>query len=383
MNSTTLLAAAVPGLEEVVASELRELGLRRLTVVEGGVVIALRPGASEDQLLATMLRCNLQLRTASRVLARLARFTAMHLDQLARPVAKIPWERYLLPGQTVDVDVTCRHSRLYHSGAVAERVAQAVHERLGRRPPVRGALPARARVVVRVVNNRITVSLDTSGEHLHKRGYRLIPGRAPLRENLAAACLRLAGWAPGHALLDPMCGSGTIVIEAALQALGRAPGLQRAFACESWPCMPPEQVARVRSQVSDVAPITNVAAVLGADRDADAVSAARRNAERAGVVDIITLTQQPLSATEAPAAAGLMLVNPPYGTRLGEVTALRDLYAAVGNLARRRLPGWRVAVLCPEPDLVAQTGLELSPVGAAFDHGGLTVTLYVTGEGLA
>lgn len=378
-----LFAVAQPGLEALVAAELAELGLGPARGVEGGV--AFRGDA------AALVAANLHLRTATRVLVRLAEFHAASFSELADGLAEVAWEKHARGGAPLRLAVraAAHKSRLYHTGAVAERVQQAVAARLGaavelvRRPedgedgPEDSSGRADMLVVVRLGRDRCTVSVDSSGEPLHRRGYRLATGKAPLRPTLAAALLAAAGWRPGEPLLDPFCGSGTIAIEAALQTSGRPAGALREFACARWPALAGAYPA-LRAAAEALSRGTcreGPVAVSASDRDPGAIEAARANARRAGVESAIALANRPFAGCEPPAASGLLVTNPPYGLRVGRARTLRDLYAHIGHALKTTFAGWRAAILCP-PELRADLGLELRPVLRART-GGLLVELAV------
>jgi putative N6-adenine-specific DNA methylase len=220
--------------------------------------------------------------------------------------------------------------------------------------------------------------VDSSGALLHRRGYRHAVAKAPLRETVAAAMLLAAEWPGTVPLIDPMCGSGTIPIEAALLARRIAPGLNRGFAFERWPeteaVMWARTVGEARAQELPRAP----APIRGSDRDAGAIEAARANAERAGVAADIEFDRRPVSAIEPPEAHGWVVVNPPYGVRVAQPRAVRDLYAALGNTLRARFSGWRFALLSPGESLERQVGLTLQQRFATL-NGGIPVRL-MTGE---
>ncbi|HVD60661.1 MAG TPA: THUMP domain-containing protein, partial [Gemmatimonadaceae bacterium] len=221
--SLEIFAVAAPGLETILARELEDLGIIGAEVVEGGV--------SFRGNIAQLYEANLALRVASRVIVRVARFHADSFHELERRAKKIPWNEYLAPGARVRFRVTCRKSRLYHSDAVAQRFADAVNARIGNvsietatdDDDSADAAPTQL-FIVRITHDDCVVSVDSSGELLHRRGYRLATGKAPLRETLAAAMVLASGWDSTRPLIDPMCGSGTIAIEAALLARGIAPG---------------------------------------------------------------------------------------------------------------------------------------------------------------
>jgi putative N6-adenine-specific DNA methylase len=332
---------------------------------------------------------NLRLRTASRVLVRVAEFRARTFFELERHGRKVPWERWVRPGRAVRLRVTSKKSKLYHEGAVAERLLDAV----GRKVAGVGASPAKGGeeeeegaeeqlFVVRFHYDRCTVSADASGALLHLRGYRQAVAKAPLRETLAAAMLLGSGWDARAPLLDPMCGSGTVAVEGALLARRIAPGLAspdrepRRFAFAEWPDFDAgvwsSVVERARGEVLAAAP----GPIQASDRDAGAVEAARANAERAGVADDVELDVRPVSAVEPPAGPGWLVSNPPYGVRVGESDALRNLYAALGRVARERMPGWTVALLSAEAKLEAQVRLRFAEA-LRTRNGGIPVRLVV------
>jgi len=364
-------AVTTPGLEEITAAELCRLGPLH------GVEPAIEPGgvAFEGQR-AALYRANLMLRTASRVLVRLGDFYAAAFSELRKKAARLPWERYLVPGQLVGLRVTCHKSKLYHSGAVAERVAGAIGDHLGSASEVvkaaegdDGVEQADAQlVVVRLVNDHCTISIDSSGELLHRRGYRLATAKAPLRETLAAAMLFASGWDGASPLLDPFCGSGTIAIEAALLARGIAPGRARRFAFMDWPGF---DMGRWQGLLASVKPRegATLPVIQASDRDAGAVKRAQANAERAGVADCIQFSQRAVSAIEPPEEPGWVVTNPPYGLRVSANQDLRNLYAQLGNVLRARCPGWQVAILCSDLKLLGQTRLNLDTTFSSVNGG--------------
>jgi putative N6-adenine-specific DNA methylase len=378
-----LFAVAAPGLEALCAAELRALGMD--AAAEPG-------GAAWTGTVDDLHRANLWLRTATRVVVRAAAFRARTFIELERHARRVPWERWVAPGRAVRLRVTSKKSKLYHEGAIAERLLGFIEERVG---GIGAASAAQGPeddaddggdaqlFVVRVHRDEVTISADASGALLHLRGYRQAVAKAPLRETLGAAMLLGAGWHGGAPLLDPMCGSGTIPIEAALIARKVAPGLAaasrqpRVFAFTAWPGHEPaaweRAVAEARGAVLPSSPVP----IAGSDRDAGAVEAARANAERAGVAGDVDFQVRPVSAMEPPATGpGVLVCNPPYGVRVGESDALRNLYAALGRTARARCPGWTVALLAAERKLEAQVGI---PFTEAFrtSNGGIPVHLVV------
>ncbi|HEX6533227.1 MAG TPA: THUMP domain-containing protein [Gemmatimonadaceae bacterium] len=384
-TALALFAMCAPGLERFVSDELRALGAHVVGAEPGGVSFA---GDLE-----LLYRANLWLRTAGRVTVRLAEFRARAFGELERRARQLPWERFVGAGRAIRLRVTCRKSRLYHSDAVAQRVADAIRARVGGGEDAVGVevaggaggaaddddAGAAQLIIVRLLHDRCTLSVDASGALLHARGYRLATARAPLRETLAAALLAASGWDPAGVapLVDPMCGSGTIAIEAAMQARAIAPGLDRRFAFTAWPDYDAERWTRLVDEARARIRPRAAAPILASDRDAGAIEAAAANAERAGVAADIALSRRAISAIEPPAAsAGWIVTNPPYGVRVGEPGRLRDLYAQLGHVARRRCPGWTVALLSPDPRLESHARIPFETV-ATTRNGGIAVRMVV------
>jgi putative N6-adenine-specific DNA methylase len=372
----TYFAVTAPGLEPFTALELTALGLACVPAAEA----ASPGGVAFKGDLQTLYRANLQLRSASRILARLGTFFyATTFPELQKRASRLPWERCLTPGQTVAMRVTCHQSRLYHSDAVARSVSAGLEERLGKACPLvkeekeTDGHPSQL-IIVRLVDDKCTISIDTSGELLHKRGYRLEVAKAPLRETLAAALLMASGWEQSATLLDPFCGSGTIPIEAALMSLGIPPGLNRRFAFMDWPGFDSQKWADIRNESAPIAhsSFSIHPSILASDRDAGAIKMAHANAERAGVSDTIEFKCQAVSSITPPAGPGWVVTNPPYGVRVSEGKDLRNLYAQFGNVLRRQCPGWNVAVLCNDPVLLGQMQVKLD-TSLGFVNGGIGV----------
>jgi putative N6-adenine-specific DNA methylase len=348
-------AVAAPGLERLTARELGELGI-------GGA--ASPGGATFSGSRDVLYRANLHLRTASRVLVRLGTFHAAAFSELRKKAGRLAWDAYLRPGQPVSIHATSHKSKLYHSGAVAERIAGAIADRLGAAPVVEKTAeeaegPGPQLVIVRLVRDQVTLSLDASGALLHQRGYRLATGKAPLRETMAAGMLLASGWDRAAPLVDPFCGAGTIAIEAALLAHNIAPGRARRFAFMDWPDYDAQLWTRLVTEAQ--AGITHPAAprIEASDRDAGAIAAAQANAARAGVADAITFSQRAVSDFTAPDGPGWVVTNPPYGLRLSEHHDLRNLYARFGQVLRQRCPGWQLALLSSDVRLDHALGLDL------------------------
>jgi putative N6-adenine-specific DNA methylase len=365
-----LFVVCAPGLEPVASSELRELGSQGRTL-SGGIEL--------DGQLPEAMRLNLWLRTASRVLVRLGEpFRATSFAELVRKASSLPWGKLVRKDMRAAFRVTCRKSRLYHSDAVAERLHAALEARVGFPVSVADSgedeAPAAEDVqlfLARIERDVCTVSADSSGALLHQRGWRGPQAKAPLRETLAAALLLGAGFRADQPFCDPMCGSGTLAIEAALIALGRAPGLNRRFAFQRWPGFSARQwehlVSDARKRERSV-----VARIEASDQDAGAVRAARENALQADVdVDIV---QRPLADLPGDAGQGLIACNPPYGVRIA--ADLRRVYADLGAAARRRA-AWRVALIAARPDAAAASGLRFSPL-LRTKNGGIPIEMLVS-----
>lgn len=358
-----VFAIVAPGLEAALADELEAFGVAARTEAGGATFRADR---------RALYTLHLHARVAGRFWVRVGRFKVTTLEALGDAVRALPWDRYVWPRQEVDVRVTAHRSRLRHRESVAKKVALAVADaaRVPRRTEDRRPTREAVAVLVRLEDDVCTVSVDASGEHLHRRGWRTEAGEAPLRENLAAAVLWLAGWRPGEPLLDPMCGAGTFPIEAAGVASGVPAGRGRRFAFEGWPSHD-EALWRAVTGEPDEPPV--VGPIVGSDRDARVLDVARANARRARVTDVVRFFEADAAAAPAPPGTGLVVANPPYGARLPDA---KPAWRALGELLRGPCAGWRWAILCPHPSLLAAARLTPSPV-ATFPNGGLRITLHV------
>jgi putative N6-adenine-specific DNA methylase len=359
-----LFAIAAPGCEAACLAELEALGIQGVAEL-GGVSFA------GD--LGVLYQANLWLRSASRILVRFGQLQAKSFPELYQKCVRLPWGRYIRPQTALVVRVTSRKSRLMHSGRIAETVQAAIDRALGR-TQVAEHSPAQ-RILIRFEQDQVLISIDSSGDLLHRRGYRLEQGVAPLRESLAAALLHELDWRPSESLWDPMCGSATLLIEAALMGMRRAPGLQRAFAFENWPHFRAGRWEVLCRQAQENEDSGTSLSLYGSELEPPLLAVARRNAERAGVSSRIRLSCGDFRHLPVPAEGGVLVCNPPYGLRIGEHRTLKTFYAEFGDFLRHRAHGWRGAMLLPDPRLVAATGLELRK-GPVFSHGGLSVPLY-------
>lgn len=366
-----LFAVTAPGLEPLAAAELSALGCQGVEALAGGVAFSER--------LDGLYAANLWLRTAGRVLLRLKDFRVRTWEDLLRQAAAVPWEVWLKPGAPLKVLVSLHESNLKHTGRIAEEVLAAASARLaslGLAPPLAAPPEADdpAMVMVRGHERRASISLDSSGQHLHRRGYRLDPGQAPLREDLAAALLLLCGYDGGEPLLDPMCGSGTLAIEAALLARRLPPRLERGFAFQQWPSYRAPSWQYLQKKAREQALAAPTQPIHVRDLQAKALVSAKANARRAGLEESLTLEQADFFSAPAPPGPGLVVINPPYGKRLGSVRLGREFSQNLGRKLKADYPGWRVGVVLYRPEW--EELLALKPLSRlVVPHGGLTVTM--------
>lgn len=358
-----IFAICLPGFETLLAQELKEHGVAAPKVEAGGVTC--RGDWPE------VWRLNRVVRGATRILVRIGSFRAFHLAQLDKRAHKFDWAAFLRPDVDVSVETVTKASKIYHAGAATQRIAKAITDTCG------AAVKTEATVAVkvRIDDNLVTISLDTSGAPLHKRGHKTHVGKAPMRETMAALFLRDMGFDGTQTVLDPMCGSGTFPIEAAEQASGLVAGRARSFAFEELATYDTAQ-----DRASSMPPIIGPVRFYGSDRDAGAIANATANAEHAGVLDITEFRQCGVSEVRPPEGAvnGIVIVNPPYGARIGNKKLLYGIHGALGAQMKSHFRGWRVGIITSEPDLAYATGLPLSEKGPIIPHGGLKVRLYKT-----
>lgn len=365
-----LYATAPRGVSDLLAAELRDLGGQVQKEESGGV--------SWEGTLAHAYDACLWSRLANRILLPIAHFECADTDALYHGVGTLDWSQHLPATGTLAVDVSLRRSAISHSQFAAQRVKDAIVDQLrgadGSRPSVDLQRPD-VRVNVYVERNHATVSIDLSGESLHRRGYRLEGMHAPLKENLAAAMLLRARWpevaAEGGALIDPMCGSGTLPLEAALMAADIAPGLLRTgFGFLTWRGHDESvwQAQRERALERKARGAASLPPILGFDADPAAIRAARSNAERAQLSDWVQFEPRRLDQIEAPdVKPGLVLANPPYGERLGEKDALQPLYTQLAQTLKEHFLGWRAAVFTGNPELAKNMGLRARRYNVLFN----------------
>jgi 23S rRNA (guanine2445-N2)-methyltransferase len=324
------------GLEKILSDELSALGAAEVSATDGGVAF------SGDWPLC--YRANLESRFASRILWRVQEPRSYRNEQdIYQSVLSLPWPRWFDVECTIRVNVTAIKSPLKSLEFITLKIKDAVcdkfRERGGQRPSVDTAQPD-MRISAFIEGNDFTLYLDTSGEALFKRGVRLHTNIAPLRENLAAGILKIAGWQPGIPLLDPMCGSGTFLIEAAQMTLGIAPGIGRNFAFEKLKNFDAAQWDEMRRQSIAAQHSVEPLAIYGSDLYGDALKAARQNLELAGLTDAVRLKQANVLEITAPAPEGILVANLPYGERMGELDELAEFYPQLGDALKLKFGGW-------------------------------------------
>lgn len=334
------------GLEQLLAEELQQLRAERIHALGGGVEF----GGD----FPLCYQANLESRIASRVLWRVAADRYRDEDDIYRAAYALPWNDWFEPERTIRVDVSAIRCPLTSLNFVTLKIKDAVCDKIrrlsGRRPSVDTRQPD-VPIQGHLTDRDFTLYLDTTGDPLFKRGQRIAQGEAPLRENLAAGVLRFAGWLPGTALLDPMCGSGTFLLEAAQMALDIAPGLGRHFAFEKlknfdkplWHGLLQQSAARQKPRV----PLP----IYGSDLSGEALKSARTNLAAAGLEQAVSLKQANVLEISAPAKEGIIVTNPPYGVRIGEQQQLAEFYPKLGDVLKKKFSGWRAYILSADMSL--------------------------------
>lgn len=357
-----------PGLESFLLEEVKQANFNRPEAIVGGVTIW---GGWND-----VWRANLILRGASKVLARFGGFRAFHVAQLDKRARKFPWGDILMPGHVVKVEVTTnRKSKIYHAGAAVQRIERAIAEEFG--SPIAASMEE-AEIVIkaRIDDNNILFSVDTSGAGLHKRGHKQAMGKAPMRETMAALLLRACKYTGQEPVLDPMCGSGTFLIEAYEISRNMMAGRSREFAFEKLATYDQEAVQKIKNSWSERDSDQHF---YGSDRNVNVIGFSKANAERAGVDASCTFSPIQVSNIIRPEGPeGLVIVNPPYGARIGKKRDLFALYSTFGDVMREQFKGWRVGMVTSDTELANATKLPWLPTGAPIAHGGLKIKLFRT-----
>lgn len=360
-------------LEKTCAAELRALGGGvGKTTWDPGVVYFEGP---ED----AAMRANLHLRTADRVLKPLGAGEAVSFHTLRLRCSELPWENYIPPGSAVNISASAMGCKLYHTGAVEDAIREGLEGRGLRLAEESEDYPLW--VDARGTRDWWTLSIDTSGRGLTRRGYRKATAKAPIRETLAAAVLRAAGYEGTRPLMDPMCGAGTFVIEGSWIASKRAPGRGRKFAFQRFPSFDEDRWREIVRKADEAERKEGLPRVVGYDKAGGAVRAAKSNALRAGVAGMVDFQRQEIANLAVHEQPGLLVLNPPYGQRLeGEDSVehrrLLQSYARWGDELRRSAPGWDVALVCPSQELAQAFGFQSRPK-LRFRNGGISVGLWV------
>lgn len=351
---TEYFATVARGLEALAAQELADLGASDIAPGFCGVAFT-----GDRELL---YRVNLWARLPFRILVKLTEFPGSDADSLYEGIQRIDWQQHLTPDLTMAVTATGKNDKLNHSHFTAVQVKRAIVEqqqaKLGERSTVDTENPA-VRINVHIDDEVCTVSLDSSGNSLHRRGYRPAVGDAPLKESLAAALVKMSGWQSDLPFIDPLCGSGTLPLEAAMQALNIAPGIFRErFGFENWPNFDRALFDRL-FQAAEAGEKSGLdIPIVGSDCNLAIVQQAQSNAIQCGIDQHIQFFQRELAAVEAPADRGILICNPPYGERLGRNTDLGAFYKLLGDVLKHRFKGWTAFVLSGNKELAKSIGLK-------------------------
>jgi putative N6-adenine-specific DNA methylase len=368
-------AATAPGAEPICYRELSALLLSSpdASVVSGGVEFK---GFLQDCYLA-----NLHLRTANRVLMRIHNFRASSFKQLKSKTAEIPWELFLPAGSSPQIHTTTRHCRLYHTDAICERLMNSISQHTASDTSEGGQKETtllKPKIFVRGLDDQFTISIDSSGEHLHKRGLKIHPGRAPLRETIAAAALLLAGYRGTEPVIDPMCGTGTFSLEAALMAKNIPPGWFREFAFMAWPSFRSKKWEYLKRQCQAHFTEPRMPTIFASDKDPSACTRLEKGLTENRLADVIKVSNQdffdvfPLALTDQ---VGLVAINPPYGKRLENRTQSEELFIKICARLKQEYKGWKVILISPNRNLANKVPfrLEAHPIF----HGGLRPVLMI------
>ena len=369
----TYFAAASPGLETLCYQELAALGLsiENASIVEGGVEFAGR--------LLDCYQANLHLRTANRILLRIDGFKVTGFGPLEKKMAQIPWELYLPPTGLPDIHITAKHCRLFHTEAIGQRVLAGISKHLpdNNDSRVKSDLQtANTTVFIRGLDDRFTISIDSSGEHLHKRGLKRHYGKAPLRETMAAAALMLAGYAGTEPLIDPMCGTGTFSLEAALIAKNVPPGWFRKFDFMHWPSFIQKRWDYLKRQSEKQFANPPGPMIFASDQDSLACSRLETCIKQNHLSEVMTVSRKDFFdflPGEVTDQTGVVVINPPYGIRLGSLKKSEKLFGAIGDKLNRAYKGWKVVLVAPDGKLMKKIPFKLEVL--PFFHGGLKPVL--------
>lgn len=372
-RSRPYFAATAPGFETLCFQEMSAIALpmENASVVSGGVEFK---GRLTDCYLA-----NLHLRTANRILMRIDQFKASSFRQIEKKAAEIPWELYLSPGLSLHINVKTQHCRLYHTDAVGERILNSISkhgQNIG--PEGKNGSSFEQTIFIRGVDDRFTVSIDSSGDHLHKRGLKRHPGKAPLRETTAAAALLLAGYRGKIPLIDPMCGTGTFSLEAAMMATDIPAGWFRQFAFMGWPSFRRTQWEYLKNQFETNLSSKQVPSIFASDKDPSACKRLEKCLTQHRLSGVIKVSHQdffdflPKDLTDQ---TGLVAINPPYGRRLENRQKSDQLFMKICTRLKREYKGWKLILISPNKTLTQKVPFKLAT--HPISHGGLRPVIMI------
>ena len=367
--------ATAPGFETLCLTELRSIAPDNSTasVVTGGISFK---GRLQDCYLA-----NLNLRTANRILMRIDTVSATRFSQLQKNLFDIAWELFLRVDQVPQIHVTTRHCKLYHTAAISERTIKAIEARKKKSEFVVPGekLPfLTPNIYVRGIDDRFTVSIDSSGDHLHKRGLKKHAGRAPLRETIAAAALLLAGYKGVRPVIDPMCGTGTFSLEAALMAKNIPPGWFREFAFMGWPSFRRAQWEYLKRQCEKQFIRPNTQLIFASDKDPFAAERLKICLKQHNLMDAVSIAQKnffSLAPRELTDQIGLIAMNPPYGKRMGTIEASEQFFLSICERLKQDYKGWKLLLIAPSKSISKKAPFKLKTY--PLFHGGLILKLMV------
>ncbi|WP_404452810.1 class I SAM-dependent RNA methyltransferase [Virgibacillus necropolis] len=348
-QNVTLIATAAMGLESVVANEVKELGYE--VNVENGKVIF-------DAPISAIPRCNLWIRTGDRIKVLVGEFEATSFDELFEGTKSIPWESFITEDGQFPVSGKSVKSKLYSVPDCQAIVKKAVAERLKLKYGLASKMPetgALYRIEVAILKDKVSLTMDTSGSGLHKRGYRVGQGDAPLKETMAAALLKLTNWKPEYPLIDPFCGSGTVAIEAALIGQSIAPGFNRDFASQDWDFVKNKYWDQAFEEAEDKANYDQKLQIIGSDIDHNMIKISKENAREAGLGDLISWKQMQVRDLFLRNENGYIVSNPPYGERIGDRKEIAKMHKDLGTIMKNH-PSWSVYIITAYEDFEKQYG---------------------------
>ncbi|WP_188205984.1 THUMP domain-containing class I SAM-dependent RNA methyltransferase [Alkalibacillus aidingensis] len=360
-NQVTLIATAAMGLEALVRDEVIDLGYTDVTTDNGKVIF------NSD--ISGIARCNLWLRTADRIKLLMKEFPAYTFDELFEQTKALPWEDWLPEDAFIHVVGKSHKSTLYSVPDCQSIVKKAIVSRLQDAYHVHTRLEesgTRYKIEVAIHKDRVTMTIDTTGVGLHKRGYRVSQGEAPLKETLAASLIKLTNWTPDQPFVDPFAGSGTIPIEAALIGQNIAPGFNREFSAEEWDVIPQSIWDRALEEAEDLANYDQPLDITGTDISHQAVEMATENAMEAGLADLITWKQMQVKDFKPKTDSGYLVGNPPYGERLSEKEEVESIYRSLGEIMKD-YPQWSVYIMTSHPGFEKLYGKKASKKRKLFN----------------